>query len=123
MRTLPLLLSAGLLAFGGSAQAANRDVTDYLQRAGDVAAAEVAAAGVDVGPGLSVKGRVNSDGRLTGVRVVKSSGSLEADQKAAQALRRLKVPAPPNALLGADVTVAVTKESILQAQNPQGRTP
>jgi TonB family protein len=124
MKSLPLVLSAAAaLAFGVSAHAAPRDVRDYLDRAGEAAATQVSAAGVDVGDGLDVKARVNSDGRLTGVRVVRSSGSLEADQKAVQALRRLKVSGPPNALLGADVTVAVTKEPIVQAKNPDPRNP
>jgi TonB family protein len=119
MKALPLLLSAAaIVAFSGAARAASRDVRDYLQRAGEVAATQVAAAGVDVGEGLDVKARVDSDGRLTGLRVVKSSGSLETDQKAVQALKRFKVPAPPNALLGADVTVAVSKAPLAQAANP-----
>lgn len=119
MKALPLVLSAAVLAFGSAASAAPRDVRDYLDRAGVAAAKRVAAAGVDVGPGLDVKGRVNSDGALTGLRVVKSSGSLEIDQKAVAVLKRLRVPAPPNALLGADVTVAVAKEPVVQAaQNP-----
>lgn len=119
MKALPLALAAvALLVFGGAAQAATRDVRDYLQRAGDVAAARVAAAGVDVGEGLDVKARVNSDGRLTGLRVVKSSGSLETDQKAVEALKRFRVSAPPNALLGADITVAVSKAPVAQAANP-----
>ena len=119
MKALPLVLSAAaVLAFGAVANAAPRDVRDYLDRAGRAAAKQVARAGVDVGPGLDVKGRVNSDGSLSSLRVVKSSGSLETDQKAVAALKRLRVPAPPNALLGADVTVAVAKEPVLAAQNP-----
>ena len=119
MKSLSLMLSAAaLVAFGVSVQAAPRDVRNYLQRAGEAAAVQVAAAGVDVGEGLDVQARVSSDGRLTGVRVVRSSGSLETDQKAAQALRRLRVAAPPNALVGADVTVAVSKQPLETAGNP-----
>jgi TonB family protein len=119
MKALSLVLSAAtVIAFGGAAQSATRDVRDYLQRAGDVAGARVAAAGVDVGEGLDVKARVNSDGRLTGLRVVKSSGSLETDRKAVEALKRFRVSAPPNALLGADITVAVSKTPLAQAATP-----
>jgi len=120
MKALSLALSAAaILALGSAVNAAPRDVRDYLDRAGAAAAKRVAAAGVDVGPGLDVKGRVNSDGSLSGLRVVKSSGSLETDQKAVAVLKRLRVPAPPNTLLGADVTVAVAKEPVVQAaQNP-----
>lgn len=119
MKSRVLLLSAAaLVAIGATAHAAPRDVRSYLDRAGVAAAKQVAQAGVDVGPGLDVKARVNSDGRLSSLRVVKSSGSLETDQRAVAALRRLKVSAPPNALLGADITVAVAKEPVLAAQNP-----
>jgi TonB family protein len=116
MKVLPLMLSAAaLVAFGTVAHGATRDVRDYLQRAGDAAADRVVAAGVDVGEGLDVWARVDADGRLTAVRVVTSTGSLEADQQAVKALKRLRVAGPPNALLGADVTIAVTKRPLVQA--------
>jgi TonB family protein len=114
MKVFPLMLAAAAL-FAGQAQAAPRDVREYLQRAGDAAAAQVAAAGVDVGEGLDVKARVDADGRLTALRVVKSTGSLETDQKAVKALKKLRVAGPPNALLGADVTVAVARTPIVAA--------
>ena len=47
-----------------------------------------------------------------------SSGSLEADQKTEKVLRRLQVLGPPNALIGADVTVTVGRAAILQAKTP-----
>lgn len=121
--TTMALSAAALLAFGAVAQAAPRDVRDYLDRAGDKAAAEVAAAGVDVGEGLGVKAQVNADGRLTGIQVTKSTGSAETDQAALKALKRLRVQSPPNALLGADVNLVVGKAPFAQAGNPQGRTP
>jgi TonB family protein len=123
MKANPLLLSAALLTFGGAAQAANRDVTEYLQRAGAAATAELAGAGVDAGKGLTVRARVGSDGRLGNARVVTSSGSLETDQKAAKALRHLRVNAPPSVLIGADVRIAVGPDPVLQAQNPQATNP
>lgn len=111
--------AAAALAFvlgGQPAQALSRDVRDYLDRAGAAAAERVAQAGVDVGAGLDVKARVDADGRLTGVRVVKSTGSIETDQSAVKALKRLRVAGPPNALLGADVTIAVSKAPEIQAR-------
>ena len=113
-----MLSAAALIAFAAAAQAAPRDVRNYLERAGEAAAAQVAAAGVDVGEGLDVQARVSSDGRLTGVRVVRSSGSLETDEKATLALRRLRISAPPNSLIGVDVTVAVSKAALETARNP-----
>lgn len=121
MRTIPLVLSAAL-AFGGAAHAVTRDVTDYLQRASAAATAELAAAGVDAGKGLKVQARVSSDGRLTGARVVTSSGSPETDRRAQLVLRRLRVSAPPNVLVGADVNIAIGSEPIV-AQNPQATNP
>jgi hypothetical protein len=55
--------------------------------------------------------------------VVTSSGSTATDQRAAQVLRRLRVKAPPNLLIGADVNIAVGPEQVLQAQNPRTTTP
>ena len=123
MKAIPLLLSAALLTFGGVAQAANRDVTEYLQRAGAAATAELAGAGVDASQGLTVRARVGSDGRLSNARVVTSSGSLDTDQKATKALRHLRVNAPPTVLIGADVRIAVGAEPLLQAQNPRPANP
>lgn len=118
MNALSLPLSAALaIALATPAAALPRDVRDYLDRAGATAAKTVAADGVDVGLGLDVKGRVNADGRLTALRVVRSSGSLQTDQQALAALRKLRVAGPPNALLGADVIVAVAREPVLQAQS------
>lgn len=116
MKAMPLmLLAAALVASGTVAYGATRDVRDYLQRAGKAAAARVADAGIDVGGGLDVKARVDADGRLAVVRVVKSTGSHETDQLAVAALKRVRVAGPPNALLGADVTIAVTRAPLVQA--------
>lgn len=123
MKIVTLMLSAALLSYGGVAQAANRAVTDYLQRAGAVATADLAAAGVETGSGLTIAARVGSDGRLTAARVVNSSGSLETDRQATKVLRRLRVSAPPNVLIGADVKIAVGPEQVQQAQNPQATNP
>lgn len=117
MKPIPILLSAALLTFGGAAHAASRDVTEYLQRAGAAATADLSAAGVEAGAGLIIQARVTSDGRLAGARVVTSSGSLETDQRAAKVLRRLRVKAPPPVLIGADVKIAVGLEPLPQAQS------
>ena len=115
--TTVALAALALAAFGAAADASPREVRDYLARASDKAADEVAAAGVDVGDGLGVKARVNADGRLTGIHVTKSTGSAETDQAAIKALKRLRVQGPPNMLLGADVTIVVGKAPAVQAEN------
>lgn len=116
--SLLLFAAASILTLGGQAHAANRDVSEYLQRASEAASAKVAAAGVDVSSGLKVAGHVDADGRLSGVRVVTSSGSLETDQKAAAALKRLRVAAPPAILIGAQVNVALGPQPIVTAKAP-----
>jgi len=115
---LPLALSAAVLAFGGLAHAANRDVSQYLEKAGAVATADLAAAGIDTAPGLKIRARVSSDGRLSATEVVTSSGSAATDQQAVRVLRRLRVPAPPNVLIGADVNIAIGGAPIQQAKVP-----
>jgi TonB family protein len=116
--SLLLFVAAGVLSVTHPACAANREVDAYLQRASDTATARLAAEGVQVPTGLRVKARVDSDGRLTALRIVTSSGSLETDQKAATALRRLRVAQPPLVLIGADVNVAVGPEPLVTAKAP-----
>ena len=113
-----VLFAAGLLALGDAARATPRDVEKYLDKASAQATADVTAAGVDLGTGVRVKARVSSDGRLIGARVVSSSGSLETDRQAEKALRHLRVMGPPEALIGANVTVAVGSSALVQAKTP-----
>lgn len=123
MRTLALMLSAALLTASGAAQAANRDVDAFLERASAAATADLAASGVQTDQPLVVRARVSSDGRLANPRVVTSSGSAEADRRAALVVRRLRLAAPPNVLVGAEVNIAVGSEAVRQAQNPGAPTP
>ena len=119
MKSYLLMLSAvGLVAVGGAARAAGSEVSDYLQRLNVAATTKVAAAGVNVDQGLKLKTHVDSDGRLTGVHVVGSSGSLEADQKATEALRRFRGPLPPVGLGGAEVTLNIVQGPMTQAKVP-----
>jgi len=115
--TTVALAALALAALGAPAQAVPREVRDYLTRASDKAAQEVAAAGVDVGEGLAVRARVNADGRLTVIHVPRSTGAAETDQAAVKALKRLRVHGPPNMLLGADVGIAVGKAPAEQVSN------
>jgi TonB family protein len=115
--SLLLFAAAGALTFAANAQAANREVDAYLQRAADTATAQIAAAGVET-PSLKIRARVDSDGRLTGARVVGSTGSLDTDQKATRALKGLRVASPPLALIGAEVNLTVGPPPILQAKVP-----
>ena len=113
-----MVFAAGLLAFGDAVHASTRDVENYLDKASKQAVVEVTKAGVDVSPGVRVKARVSSDGRLLNATVVTSSGSQETDRKTEKALRRLRVLGPPNELIGVDVTVAVGPPGFVQAKTP-----
>lgn len=105
---LLMLSAAGLVLAAGSAGAAERHVDRYIERASQAATAQAQAAGVPLaGEPISVKATVGADGRLNGLRVVRSSGSLETDQQATRALRLLKVAGPPSQIVGADVTLKV----------------
>jgi TonB family protein len=65
-----------------------------------------------------VKARIDSDGRLTAIRVVNSSGSLETDQRATAALKNFRVAQPPLVLMGAEVNVAVGPAPLVTAKAP-----
>lgn len=116
--SLLLFSAAGLLAWNGSAQAGNREVDAYLQRANAAASEKIAAAGVEAPGGLKVKARVDSDGRLTAIRIVNSSGSPATDVAAARALRNLRVAQPPLVLIGANVNVAIGPAPLVTAKAP-----
>ena len=117
--SLLLFAAAGVLTLGAQAHAAtNREVDAYLARASQTASADLATAGVEAPAGLTVKARVSSDGRLDVVRVVTASGSLETEVKAAKALRHFRVAAPPLALVGATVNVAVGPQPLVTAKTP-----
>ena len=118
--SLLLFVAAGVLSATAPACAAtaNREVDAYLAQASQAASAKIAAAGVEVPTGLKVRGRVDSDGRLTAIRVLNSSGSLETDQKATRALRNFRVAQPPLVLIGAEVNVALGPAPLVTAKVP-----
>ncbi len=118
MRNVSLAIAAaGLVLATQPARAADRALDAYVARATADAAARVGAAGVDLtAQSLAVQGRIASDGRLGALRVVRSSGSIEADVKAVQALRTLRVADPPAGLVGAQLKVTLGEGPILQAK-------
>ena len=117
--SLLLFAAAGVLTLGAHAHAAtNPEVDRYLARAGQTATADLAAAGVEAPTGLTVKARVSSDGRLDVVRVTTTPGALETELKAAKALRHFRVAAPPLALVGATINLAIAPQPIVTAKTP-----
>ena len=120
MKAQLLMLSAAALLAGAAtaAKAGPAEVRLYLDQAKARADAQLAAAGVSLPGDLAVTLTVGGDGRLTGARVSHTSGSLEADQGAAAALRRLYVPDAPAELAGRKVTLTLSPAPIRQAKAP-----
>jgi len=115
---LLMLSAAALLAGATAANAGPAEVRLYLDQAKAHADAQLAAAGVSLPGDLAVTVTVGGDGRLSGARVSHTSGSLEADQGAAAALRRLYVPDAPAELAGRKVTLTLSPAPIRQAKAP-----
>ena len=116
-----VLAAAAALLVGQAAHASQppREVQAYLQHASAVAAAKLETSGVALpADGVAIGARVASDGRLMGLHVVRSSGSLETDERAVAALRRFYAGEPPVFITGAEVTLALTPRAMLQAKVP-----
>ena len=112
--TLLMLSAAGLFLVAGASHAGPREVQAYLDDASARASAQLAAEGVH-SDDLRVKARIGSDGRVHTLSV-SGATSLEAELKARQALRGLKVDRPPAELAGRAVRLAVGPSPVLQAK-------
>ena len=106
MKTFLAASVAALLFVGSTAQAATSALQQFENRAETQALAKLGAAGVDLtGHSVAVRATVDSDGRLAGVHVVRSSGSRDTDASVETALRKLAVADAPPALIGAAITL------------------
>ena len=119
MKAQLVTLSAAALIFAsGAAKAADRQSQAYAEQATAAAAEQLRTAGVAVPDrGLALRATVGADGRLNAVRVIRTSGSLEADLQVARALRLLKVERPPSHLAGADLTLRLDRAAVAVAAN------
>jgi hypothetical protein len=118
MRTLLLSLSAaGLLLAASTAQAVTSpEVRRFLDDGRAAADARLAKAGVSLdGRTADVRAVVGSDGRLMGLHVVRSSGSLETDAAIEKALNHMRVDGAPPLLGGAQVTLSVGEAPLVSA--------
>ncbi|RAK59183.1 hypothetical protein DJ021_04895 [Phenylobacterium hankyongense] len=115
-----MLSAAGLLlASAAQAAAPPRDVQQFLDSAHRTAVVRLEKAGVALaGRPLAVRATVDGAGRLYGLHVVRSSGSLDTDAQATAALRRMAVESPPYDLAGRDVTLTFGDAPIVQAKAP-----
>jgi len=116
--SLLLFSAAALLVAYSPAQARDREVESYLQRADAAVTAKIAESGVKAPRGLTATARVDSVGRLKAIRVVQSSGSRETDEAAVQALRSARVSHPPQVLVGGDLNVAIGPAQLHLAKAP-----
>lgn len=102
------LTAAGFLLSEPSHAATAPEVRQFLDHSGQTANARLAKAGVSLaGQSAEVRATVGGDGRLMGLRVVRSSGSRDTDAAIEKALNRLQVEAPPALLSGAQITLPV----------------
>jgi TonB family protein len=114
-----LAAGAAALLLASAATADVRNVEAYLARAEAQAEQRLGQAGLDADrTPLQVRATVGGDGRLNGFRVVRSSGSLETDEKARKALHLLRVAAPPAELAGRQVTLTLGEASPVLAGTP-----
>lgn len=106
MKTLLVAGAGALLLVATAAQAATSPVQQFAGRAEAQALVKLNAAGVNLdGRSVAVRATVDGDGRLNGVRVVRSSGSRDTDAAIEAALKRLTVADMPPVLAGGAITL------------------
>ncbi|HEY2753733.1 TonB family protein [Phenylobacterium sp.] len=111
-----LLMVAGASLFAACAHAAPSESDRYAAGATARAHALLAAKGVDTqGQGVSVRATVNTEGNITSLKVIRSSGSTETDQAVANVLRSVIWANAPSGLTNGAVTLNVGKSAIVQA--------
>lgn len=117
MKTQLLLLTAvGLLFTASVSPAAASEVQDYAQRAQARADSLLRDSGVDLaGQSVTVRATVRSDGHLSGVSVVRSSGSRDTDHAVETVLRKVVVSDAPLGLLGGAVTLTLGADPMVRA--------
>jgi len=107
MNIKTFLVSAAALTFAASAlQATPSEQPDYTARAEARLRSMLRASGLDfAGLTVSVRASVAPDGKLTGMTVVRGSGSRAADLAAERVLRKIVVTDPPLGLSDGAVTL------------------
>jgi TonB family protein len=115
-----ILAGAAALVLGASqAHAASTEFQSYVERAEAKADTMLRAAGVDIeAQSVAVRVTVSPDGRLTGARVVRSSGSPETDHAVETVLRKIVATNAPLGLVDGAVTLNLGRTPLLQARVP-----
>lgn len=117
MRASTLLISAAALLVAGSASATTDTYAkQYAERANAKAANLLQVAGVDAEAAtVSVRAKISVDGNVTGLQVIRSSGSTETDRAVAGVLRKILVTDAPLGLMNGAVTLNVGHGAMIQA--------
>ncbi|HEX2818473.1 MAG TPA: TonB family protein [Phenylobacterium sp.] len=118
MKTQILALSAAALLLAASAAAAAPSESQQYAAFVDAKAESLLrATGIDPqGQPVSVRATVSPDGHLTGLKVLRSSGSPDTDRAVAAVLQKVLVAHAPVGLLDGAVTLSVGQGVGLQAQ-------
>lgn len=96
--------AASFLAATMAHAAPNATLQAFLDEA--YSQAEARLGGGEIAQPVTARAYVDADGRLTAVRIVRSSGSRDADYRVEAALRKVRVQYVPPALIGAQVNLA-----------------
>jgi TonB family protein len=114
MNTRAFLLTAAALLFGASATHATPSESQrYADRAKAKADSLLHASRLDLGgQSVSVRAKVDIDGRVIGMDVVRSSGSRDADLAAETILRRVVASDPPMGLSDGAVLMTVSSAPV-----------
>jgi TonB family protein len=116
---LPFVAAAVLVAVpAANAHAAPpAEVRQFLDGAAAKADARLGEAGVQLtGQAVRVRATVGADGRISGLAVVESSGSLDTDAAVKVALKRLAVGPVPAQVAGRAVILTLGQGAIVQAK-------
>jgi hypothetical protein len=117
MKTHAFLLTAAALVFAASATwAAPSELQRYTDRAKTDAQSLLRSSRVDLkGQSVSVRAKVDLDGHLKGMEVVRSSGSRDADLAVETVLRKVVVKDPLFGLTDGAVLLTVNGPPIVAA--------
>jgi TonB family protein len=118
MKTQILALSAAALMLAATAASATPAESDqYANRLLPKAESLLSAAGIGAqNQPVSVRATVSPDGHVTGLRVLRSSGSPDTDRAVVGVLRKVLAADAPVGLLDGAVTLNVGQGIGLQAQ-------
>lgn len=118
MKTNVLVVAAaGLLFAAQAAWAAPSESERYAEWASARSGALLRRAGIDADANpISVRASVSLSGAITGVRVLRSSGSRQVDAEVVDMLTKIIRSKPPSGLVDGAVTLNLGKGAIVQAQ-------